>query len=53
MVTTMANSKQARPVDKFSSKYHFNPLYIDRYMVNGMDGMDIEVVGVCVDETIV
>ena len=53
MFTTMAKSKQARPVDKASTKYYFNPLYIDRYMVNGVYIMNIEVLGGCVDETIV
>ena len=53
MVTTMVNSKQARPVDKGSTKDHFNPLYIYRYMVNGIYGMNIDLLGLCVYETIV
>ena len=53
MVPTMVNPKQKRPVDNFSPKYHFNPSFIDRDMVNGMDGRNIQVLGGCVDETIV
>ena len=41
MVPTMENSKQKIPLDHFSTKYHFNPPYIDRDMVNGMDGVNI------------
>ena len=55
MVPTIENLKHARPVDKFSSKDHFNPLYVDRdiLVVNGVDRINIEVLGVCVYETIV
>ena len=53
MLPTMENYKQKRVVDNFSTKYHFNPPYIDRYMVNGVYSMIFEVIGGCVDETIV
>ena len=53
MVTNMANSKHKWLVYNFSTKYHFNPPYIDIDMVNGVDGMNIEVLGGCLDETIV
>ena len=53
MVTAMENSKQVRPVGNFSSKYHFNLPYIEIYMDNGVDGTNIEVLGGCVEETIV
>ena len=53
MVPNMLNSKQTQPVDHFSLKDHFNPLYIDRYMVNGVDGINKEVLAGYVDDTIV
>ena len=52
MVSTISNSKQAWLVD-FSTKDHFNQTNIDRDMVNFVGGMNIEVLGDCVDETIV
>ena len=53
MVLRLENSKQERPVYIFSTKYNFNLPYIGRYMVNIVDGMNIEVLGGCVDKTIV
>ena len=53
MVTTMTSEKRAYPVDNFSPKYHLNLPYIDKDIVNGVDGMNIEVLGGCVYETIV
>ena len=40
-VLTMKHSKQKGPVDNFSTKDNFNPPYIDRDIVNGVDGMNI------------
>ena len=49
----MTNSKQARQIDNFSPKDHFDLPYIDRYTINSVDGMNVEVLGGCVDEKIV
>ena len=53
MAPTTENPKKKRKVNKISTKEYFNPPYIDRYMVNGVDGMNWEVIGVSVDDTIV
>ena len=52
MISKMANSKQKRPLDKFSTKGHLNPPDIDRDMGNVVDGINIEVLRGYVDETI-
>ena len=52
MISKMANSKQKRPLDKFSKKGHLNPPDIDRDIVNGVNGINKEVLRGYVDETI-
>ena len=53
IVPTMTDSKQKRPVYNFSTKDHFNLPYINRYMVNSVDGINTEVLVGCVYESIV